>query len=259
MKKILVSALLWLPALAVAADALPGYAVASATPQATQAGLDVLAAGGNAFDAAVAVSAALAVTEPTGSGLGGGGFWLLHRAADGKDVFVDGREMAPMAANSKMYLDQNGNAVDSLSRDGPLAAGIPGEPAALEWIAAQYGALPLKRSLAPAIRLAREGFPVSSKLADTSNTRERAISPIRRPLRTRLCATPPDEPRDESFRASLASSRAAWSAGNRPMARPVARATARGSLRMGRFLGREPHFKEAPALVSQPRSHACEA
>ena len=166
MKKILVSALLWLPALAVAADALPGYAVASATPQATQAGLDVLAAGGNAFDAAVAVSAALAVTEPTGSGLGGGGFWLLHRAADGKDVFVDGREMAPMAANSKMYLDQNGNAVDSLSRDGPLAAGIPGEPAALEWIAAQYGALPLKRSLAPAIRLAREGFPVSSKLAD---------------------------------------------------------------------------------------------
>ncbi len=164
MKKIF-ALFLFLPALVFAGDKLPGYAVSSATPQATQAGLEVLAAGGNAFDAAVAVSAALAVTEPTGSGLGGGGFWLLHRESDGMEVFVDGRETAPYAANAKMYLDKDGKAVDSLSRDGALAAAIPGEPAALEWIAKKYGALPLKRSLAPAIRLAREGFPVDSKLA----------------------------------------------------------------------------------------------
>lgn len=164
MKKFLFLILL-LPVLAFAGDKLPGYAVSSATPQATQAGLEVLAAGGNAFDAAVAVSAALAVTEPTGSGLGGGGFWLLHRESDGVEVFVDGRETAPYAANAKMYLDKDGKAVDSLSRDGALAAGIPGEPAALEWISKKYGALPLKRSLAPAVRLAREGFPVDSKLA----------------------------------------------------------------------------------------------
>ncbi|TXH03828.1 MAG: gamma-glutamyltransferase [Nevskiaceae bacterium] len=157
--------LLCLPMLGQAGSRWPGYAVASATPQATQAGLDVLAAGGNAFDAAVAVSAALAVTEPTGSGLGGGGFWLLHRESDGLDVFVDGRETAPQAATPTMYLDKNGKAVDTLSRDGPLAAGIPGEPAALDWIAGKYGALPLAQSLAPALRFARDGFAVDAKLA----------------------------------------------------------------------------------------------
>ena len=165
MKKFLALVLLS-PALVFAGDKLPGYAVSSATPEATKAGLEVLAAGGNAFDAAVAVSTALAVTEPTGSGLGGGGFWLLHRESDGMEVFVDGRETAPYAANSKMYLDKDGKAVDTLSRDGALAAAIPGEPAALELIATKYGALPLKRSLAPAVRLAREGFTVNSKLAD---------------------------------------------------------------------------------------------
>jgi gamma-glutamyltranspeptidase/glutathione hydrolase len=166
MKKItLLFLLLWLPALCGAGTKLPGYAVSSATPQATQAGLEVLAAGGNAFDAAVAVSAALAVTEPTGSGIGGGGFWLLHRERDRFETFVDGRETAPHAASANMYLDKNGKAVDTLSRDGPLAAAIPGEPAALVWIARKYGALPLKQSLAPAIRLARDGFAVDSKLA----------------------------------------------------------------------------------------------
>ena len=127
--------LLFCSGFATAADKLPGYAGASATPQATAAGLEILAAGGNAFDAAVAVSAALAVTESTGSGLGGGGFWLLHRGSDGFETFVDGRETAPRAASPAMYLDANGKAVASLSINGPLAAGIPGEPAALDWIA----------------------------------------------------------------------------------------------------------------------------
>src|SRR3954466_8092419 len=75
----------------------PQAAIASAHPLATQAGLEILKQGGNAFDAAVAVSAALAVVEPSSSGLGGGAFWLLHRAADNVDVMIDAREVAPLA------------------------------------------------------------------------------------------------------------------------------------------------------------------
>ena len=148
---------------AVAADVLPRQdAVASAHPLATAAGLEILAAGGNAFDAAVAVSAALAVVEPYSSGLGGGGFWLLHRQSDGRQVMVDGRERAPLEARRDMYLDPQGAVLPRASIDGPLAAAIPGEPAALVHIAEKYGRLPLARSLAPAIRLAREGFAVDA-------------------------------------------------------------------------------------------------
>ncbi|UCC56774.1 MAG: gamma-glutamyltransferase [Gammaproteobacteria bacterium] len=135
-------------------------AIASSHPLATAAGMEILAAGGNAFDAAVAVSAALAVVEPYGSGLGGGGFWLLHRAADAFETMVDGRERAPLAATRDMYLDAGGEVVSGLSINGPLAAAIPGEPAALVHIAERYGRLPLKRTLEPAIRLARHGFEV---------------------------------------------------------------------------------------------------
>ena len=140
----------------------PVAAIASAHPLATQAGMEILADGGNAFDAAVAVSAVLAVVEPYSSGLGGGGFWLLHRARDGFEVMVDGREKAPLAATRDMYLDADGEVVPGLSVDGALAAGIPGEVAALDHIARHYGRLPLKRSLQPAIRLAREGFVVDA-------------------------------------------------------------------------------------------------
>jgi len=135
-------------------------AVASAHPLATEAGMAILAAGGNAFDAAVAVSAALAVVEPYGSGLGGGGFWLLHRAGDGRQLMVDGRERAPGAAHRDLYLDAQGEVIDGASINGPLAAAIPGQPAALAHIAEHYGRLPLAQSLAPAIRLARDGFAV---------------------------------------------------------------------------------------------------
>jgi gamma-glutamyltranspeptidase/glutathione hydrolase len=137
--------------------------VASAHPLATAAGQEILDAGGNAFDAAIAVSAALAVVEPYGSGIGGGGFWLLHRASDGGQVMIDGRERAPLAAGRDLYLDEAGNPVPDLSVDGPLAAAIPGEPAALAHLAQHYGRLPLKVSLAPAIRLAEEGFPADSQ------------------------------------------------------------------------------------------------
>ena len=116
----------------------PAHAVASAHPLATEAGMQILQAGGNAFDAAVAVSAALAVVEPTGSGLGGGGFWLTHRQFDNLDLVIDGREVAPIAATGDMYLLRNGESDRWLSRDGPLSAAIPGEPAALVHICLLY-------------------------------------------------------------------------------------------------------------------------
>ena len=101
-------------------------AIASAHPVATQAGIDILSQGGNAFDAAIAVSATLAVVEPYSSGIGGGGFWLLHRASDNKQVMIDGRERAPVSATENLYQDKQGNVVPKLSVDGPLAAVIPG-------------------------------------------------------------------------------------------------------------------------------------
>jgi gamma-glutamyltranspeptidase/glutathione hydrolase len=139
-------------------------AIASAHPLASAAGMEVLHAGGNAFDAAVALSAALAVVEPTGSGLTGGGFYLLHRAADDLDTAIDAREYAPAAATRDMFLDARGEPVPGLSMDSALAAGIPGEPAGMALLAERYGRLPVAQSLAPAIRLARRGFPLSARL-----------------------------------------------------------------------------------------------
>ncbi len=167
---------------ASAADKPPGHAIASAHPLATQAGLDILAAGGNAFDAAVAVTAAIAVVEPTGSGIGGGGFWLLHRASDGFETMVDGREVAPMAATATMYQDADGKAIDRASRDGALSAAIPGEPAALVYLAKKYGRLPLAKSLAPAIALARDGFAADAKLVKAIEQAQKRFSPAARDI-----------------------------------------------------------------------------
>ncbi len=136
------------------------FAVASAHPLATQAGIEILQQGGNAFDAAVAVTAVLAVVEPYASGLGGGGFWLLHFSDEGHDVMIDGREVAPLAATRDMYIGADGKPTKQ-SITGPLAAGIPGTPAAIVHVAENYGRLPLTQSLAPAIQLARDGFELS--------------------------------------------------------------------------------------------------
>ena len=138
-------------------------AIASAHTLATQAGFEVFAAGGNAFDAAVAVASTLAVVEPQSSGIGGGGLFLLHRASDGKEVMIDARETAPAAVNAKDYLDANGRPDRDHALNGPLSAAIPGEPAGLVWIAKHYGRLPLAKSLAPAMRIAREGFEPDSR------------------------------------------------------------------------------------------------
>lgn len=151
----------------------PGHAaIASAHKLATQAGFEVLGEGGNAFDAAVAVAATLSVVEPQSSGIGGGGFFLLHRASDGKNVMLDARETAPSGSSGKLYVDANGNPDRDKSLNGALAAGIPGEPAALVFMAQYYGKLPLSKTLAPAIRVAREGFQPDARFH--SELRERA-------------------------------------------------------------------------------------
>lgn len=166
-QRILLSFLLALPLAPVAAEQA---ACATAHPEATAACVEILEIGGNAVDAAIAASAALAVVEPTGSGLGGGGFWLVHRVEDGHSVFVDGRETAPLASRPEHYLDADGQPVAERSLTGALAAGIPGEPAALVHLAAHYGRLPLARSLAPAARLAASGFFVDAELAEAFAT-----------------------------------------------------------------------------------------
>jgi gamma-glutamyltranspeptidase/glutathione hydrolase len=143
----------------------PGAAIASAHALATDAGFETLRAGGNAFDAAVAVSAVLSVVEPISSGLGGGGFFLLHDARSGRDVFVDARETAPAAATQERYLKPDGSFDRDRAINGAWSAGIPGLPAAFVHVAERYGNLPLSTSLAPAIRIAREGFPVYARLA----------------------------------------------------------------------------------------------
>ncbi|MGZ4982210.1 MAG: gamma-glutamyltransferase [Methylobacter sp.] len=138
-------------------------AIASAHPLATAAGFEILDKGGNVFDAAVAVSATLAVVEPSGSGLGGGGYWLLHREQDGFETMIDGREKAPFAAHQAMFLDKSGKVIPRLSLDGALAAAIPGMPAALVHLSEKYGRLPLAESLKPAIRAAQTGFAIGEK------------------------------------------------------------------------------------------------
>ncbi len=154
---------------------VPKNAVASAHPLATAAGMDVLRAGGNAFDAAVAVSAVLAVVEPASSGVGGGGFYLLHFAKNGRNVMVDARETAPMAARRDMYVAPD-RAPGTSSTDGPLAAGIPGEPAAWAHLAQRYGRFPLSRSLAPAIRVARDGFPLYQRLQNAIRVKQSQLA-----------------------------------------------------------------------------------
>lgn len=176
----LLLSLLLLPAVPAAAESAlgrpQGAAIASAHTEATAAGMAVLRAGGNAFDAAVAVSATLGLVEPESSGLGGGGFFLLRRASDGRVVFIDARERAPLAAHRDMYLDPaSGRPKPRASIDGALAAAIPGQPAALVHVAEHYGRLPLSESLAPAIRLAERGWRFGEKNLAMLGWRKAAI------------------------------------------------------------------------------------
>lgn len=157
--------------------AVPGKnAVASAHPLATQAGLDILEQGGNAFDAAVAVAATLAVVEPYSAGMGGGGFWLLHREQEGSQTFVDARETAPGAATATMYQNKEGKVMRDWAVNGPSAAGIPGQAAAFVHLADNYGTLPLTSTLAPAIALAERGFHVEDHYRKLAGYREDVLN-----------------------------------------------------------------------------------
>lgn len=147
------------------------HAVASAHPLATQAGLKALQEGGNAFDAAIATAAVLAVVEPYSAGMGGGGFWLLQQP-DRSTVLLDAREKAPLASTRNMYLDASGEVhPDKLSINGPMAAGIPGQPGAFVHINQHFAERPLRANLEDAIRLARNGFRVDERYRDLAEWR----------------------------------------------------------------------------------------
>jgi gamma-glutamyltranspeptidase/glutathione hydrolase len=131
--------------------------VVSSHELASRAGVEMMRAGGNAIDAAVATGFALAVVHPAAGNLGGGGFMLV-RMADGKTHFLDYREMAPAAATRDMYLDARGNVIEGASEIGYKAIGVPGSVAGMVYAEQKYGKLTLKQVIAPAIRLAREGY-----------------------------------------------------------------------------------------------------
>jgi gamma-glutamyltranspeptidase/glutathione hydrolase len=161
---VLFAALLVLPSFAVTPVSGRNGMVASSEPLASQVGVEILQAGGNAVDAAVAVGFAMAVTFPQAGNLGGGGFMLI-RMASGESIVVDYREQAPAAATRTMFQDEHGNVIPKASTVGARAAGVPGTVMGLAMAEEKYGHLGLARVMAPAIRLARNGFPVSQSLA----------------------------------------------------------------------------------------------
>jgi gamma-glutamyltranspeptidase/glutathione hydrolase len=144
--------------------------VVSAHRLASEIGVHVLQAGGNAVDAAVAVGYALAVVDPCCGNIGGGGFMTIH-LVDGRESFINFRETAPMAATATMYLDVKGRRIDDLSRHGYLAAAVPGTVMGLTHAAAKYGRLPRAALIAPAMALARDGFALSRADTDILDAR----------------------------------------------------------------------------------------
>jgi gamma-glutamyltranspeptidase/glutathione hydrolase len=151
----------------------PHAMVASVHGLASQAGVDIMQAGGNAVDAAVAVGFALAVVHPQAGNLGGGGFMLI-RMVDGTTHFVDYREKAPAAATANMYLDAQGNVVPDASTVGYKSIGVPGSVAGLVFAEKKYGQLSLAQVIAPAIKLAREGYALAYE--DAEDLRDEDLS-----------------------------------------------------------------------------------
>jgi gamma-glutamyltranspeptidase/glutathione hydrolase len=143
--------------------------VVTAQHLATHVGVDVLKAGGNAVDAAVAVGYALAVVYPAAGNLGGGGFMTVQ-LADGRKTFLDFREKAPLAATADMYLDKAGNVVEGLSAKGHLAVGVPGTVSGMELALNKYGSLKRAQVMAPAIKLAENGFALEQGDIDLLHT-----------------------------------------------------------------------------------------
>ena len=135
----------------------PKAMVATVQGDASDAGVEVMKAGGNAVDAAVAVGFALAVTHPQAGNIGGGGF-MLFRRPDGEVHFLDYREKAPSKATADMYLDKDGNVIKDMSTLGYKAIAVPGSVAGLAYAQQHWGKLTLQQVMEPAIRLARDGF-----------------------------------------------------------------------------------------------------
>ncbi|MGV3761407.1 gamma-glutamyltransferase [Parapedobacter sp.] len=146
-------------------------AVVTAHPEASAVGLQVLKDGGNAVDAAVAVQFALAVVYPNAGNIGGGGF-MVYRSAEGEFAALDFREAAPKAATTDMYLDEEGNPIVDLSLRGQLASGVPGSVDGMVKAHDRYGKLDWATLLAPAIRLAEQGFVITEMQADELNRRK---------------------------------------------------------------------------------------
>src|SRR5579863_8746533 len=162
----LLVALLILPAPPAAAQAADSHhaMVAAEGDLAAQAGLDVLRHGGNAVDAAVAISLVLGVTNSGSCGIGGGGFMLIYHAHEHKIYALDYREVAPKAASSTMYI-RDGKPDEQLARTGSLAVAVPGEVAGLDAALKRFGTMKFSALAAPAIKLARDGFPLSEHMA----------------------------------------------------------------------------------------------
>ncbi len=159
--------------------------VTSAHPLATQAGVEILRQGGNAVDAAVATTLAISVVEPFSAGIGGGGFMVTKMGKDLKSL--DFRERAPQKASRNMYLDAQGKVRPNASLEGHLAAGVPGTIAGLAAAHQQYGKLPWRTVVAPAIKLARQGFIVSEIYTEQAKSKQQllASNPAAREIFTR--------------------------------------------------------------------------
>ena len=151
--------------------------VVSAHPLASEAGRDILKKGGNAVDAMVAVHFALAVVYPKAGNIGGGGF-MVYREKNGNASTLDFREKAPLSASRNMYLDKNGNAIDSLSRNGHLAVGVPGSVAGMFEAHKKYGKLPWSVLLEPAVKLAENGFEITTQEANALNYNQKNFTRI---------------------------------------------------------------------------------
>jgi gamma-glutamyltranspeptidase/glutathione hydrolase len=149
--------------------------VAAQNVLSAQAGADILAAGGNAVDAAVAVGFSLAVTLPRAGNLGGGGFMLIHDAEKDEEIAIDYREMAPLRATRDMYLDENGDVDPTRSKFSHLASGVPGTVAGMYLAHKKYGRLSWKRVLEPAIEQASDGIVVSYDLAGMLKARKQRL------------------------------------------------------------------------------------
>lgn len=142
---------------------------------ASQVGVSILEAGGNAIDAAVATGFALAVTLPRAGNLGGGGFMLVYLAEENKTIAIDYREMAPMAANKGMFLDSQGNVDNQKSRFSAQSSGVPGTVAGLIHALDKYGSMSIKEVIKPAIKLASQGFPINHDLSDSLRLRSERL------------------------------------------------------------------------------------